>query len=180
MREITQHLRATHQGERFELVQEWAVRVGDLQAALLRHRPDIVHFSGHGLSERTGSPSSADTREMLPAEEDRDGEILVEDEAGRAKPIPASALADLFGIVGGVRCVVLNACWSGAQADAIRRHVPHVIGTRAEILDEAALAFSAGFYKAIGAGKDVPFAFEAGKARVHMEGCGGEDLLVLL
>jgi hypothetical protein len=55
-----------------------------------------------------------------------------------------------------------------------------VIGTRAQFPDEAALAFSAGFYMAIGAGKDVPFAFEAGKARVHMEGCGGEDLLVLL
>src|SRR5262249_12797321 len=46
VREITQRLRATPHGAEFRIEQEWAVRVGDLQTALLRHRPDIVHFRG--------------------------------------------------------------------------------------------------------------------------------------
>ena len=32
----------------FEIRQHWAVRVGDMQEYLLRHQPNIVHFSGHG------------------------------------------------------------------------------------------------------------------------------------
>jgi hypothetical protein len=32
----------------FDLRSHWAVQVDDLQDLLLRYRPDIVHFSGHG------------------------------------------------------------------------------------------------------------------------------------
>ena len=32
----------------FELIQHWAVRVSELQELLLYHKPNIVHFSGHG------------------------------------------------------------------------------------------------------------------------------------
>jgi hypothetical protein len=55
-----------------------------------------------------------------------------------------------------------------------------VIGTRAMIPDEVAVAFSTGFYKAIGAGKDVPFAYQMGLARVLAEGEDAGDLVVLL
>ncbi|WP_170319966.1 pentapeptide repeat-containing protein [Polyangium spumosum] len=182
VREITQRLRGTHEGERFEIVQEWAVRVGDLQAALLRHRPQIVHFSGHGRSERSGSsPGSIDVaREMLSAdassEEDLDGEILVEDDGGRAKPIPASALANLFGIVGGVRCVVLNACHSSAQAEAIQQHVEAVVGMRRSIHDAAAVSFAWAFYQGLGFGASLSQAFELGKNQIELAGFGDGEV----
>lgn len=44
-------LREAEHRQRFELRQESAVEYGDLQGALLRNRPQVVHFSGHGGSE---------------------------------------------------------------------------------------------------------------------------------
>jgi hypothetical protein len=156
---IQHDLRMARDRDALEFRHVGAATSDTLMQAMLDERPTIVHFAGHGQT---------------------DG-ILLRDEVGNPRLVSGEALASLFALFGNtVRCVVLNACWSQAQATAIRRHVPHVIGTRAAIPDDASLAFSAGFYKAVAAGKDIPFAFEAGKARVRMEGCGGEDLLVLL
>jgi hypothetical protein len=156
---IQQDLRMARERDSLEFRQVGAVTIDTLMQAMLDEPPTIVHFAGHGGTRG----------------------ILLRDEVGNPRLVTGDALASLFRLFRDtVRCVVLNACWSETQGRAIRHHVPHVIGTRAGIPDEAALAFSAGFYKAIGVGRDVPFAFEAGKARVHMEGCGGEDLLVLL
>jgi hypothetical protein len=156
---IRQDLRMARERDALEFHHEPAVTSDTLMQTLLDQSPTIVHFSGHGEAEG----------------------IFLRDEAGNPRRVTGDALASVFALFQDtVRCVVLNACWSEGQAHAIRRHVPHVIGNRGRVQDAAALAFSAGFYKAIGAGRDVPFAFEAGKARVHMEGCGGEDRLVLL
>jgi hypothetical protein len=152
-------LRMARERDALEFRHVGAVTSDTLMQALLDESPTIVHFAGHGGTEG----------------------VFLRDEAGEPTLVTGAALASLFALFADtLRCVVLNACWSEAQAHAIRRRVPHVIGTRSEIPDAAALAFSAGFYKAIGAGRDVSFAFEAGRARVHLEGCGGEDLLVLL
>lgn len=156
---IEHDLRMARERDALEFRHVGAVTIDTLMQEMLDRRPNIVHFSGHGVEEG----------------------IVLRDEVGSSRLVTGKALASLFELFRDtVRCVVLNACWSEAQARAIREHVPHVVGTRAQILDQAALAFSAGFYKAIAAGRDVPFAFETGRARVHMEGCGGEDLLVLL
>ncbi len=45
-----------------------------------------------------------------------------------------------------LKLVLLNACHSGEQAEAIAVHIPFVVGTSDEVLDEAAWAFSQGFY----------------------------------
>ena len=63
---------------------------------------------------------------------------------------------------------------------AIKEHIPHVIGMSSSIPDTAAISFAGGFYKAVGAGRDIPFAFELGKAAVLMQGDEGDDLPVLL
>jgi hypothetical protein len=48
VREIDSVLRQSEFRDMFDLQQHWAVRISDLQGLLLRHKPDIVHFSGHG------------------------------------------------------------------------------------------------------------------------------------
>ena len=142
-----------------ELKQEWAVTIDTLMQAMLDEQPTIVHFSGHGTESG----------------------IILRDEVGRPRSVSGEALANLFELFKDtVRCVVLNSCYSEVQATAIRRHIPFVIGMRSAIADVAAVAFSTGFYTAVGAGKEIPFAFEMGKARVRLEGAGGEDLLTLL
>jgi hypothetical protein len=156
---IQRSLRESREGERLDLKQVWAATVDTLMQAMLEESPAIVHFSGHG----------------------RQAGLVLRDDAGEPRMVPGEALASLFQLfTDSVRCVVLNACYSAVQGKAIRRHVPYVIGMSAKIPDEAAVAFSTGFYCGIGAGKEIPFAFELGKARVQMEGAGGEDLLTLL
>ena len=48
VRAIDQALRQAKLRDRSDLRSHWAVRIEELQELLLRHQPDIVHFSGHG------------------------------------------------------------------------------------------------------------------------------------
>jgi hypothetical protein len=45
IREISQKISMGTIRDMFDLVSEWAVRPSDLQQALLRHRPNILHFN---------------------------------------------------------------------------------------------------------------------------------------
>ncbi len=99
VREIKQALLQSEFRDKFDIEQEWAVRVSDLQGHLLRHKPDIVHFSGHGSNS---------------------SEIILEDNWGGSHKVSEQALSQLFAVLkDNIRCVVLNACYSAQQAQAI-------------------------------------------------------------
>ena len=159
LRRIEEHLLQASRRDRFVLTAVPAVTVDALLRTMMEQAPTHVHFSGHGRS---------------------DG-IMLRDERGDPRLVSSGALESLFELCGGpVRCVVLNACYSEPQARAIRKHVPHVVGSTDRISDAAGLSFSSGFYLALASGKDVPFAFQAGKLRMRMDNVPGEELLVLL
>jgi hypothetical protein len=141
VREIEEGLlRSKHRGQ-FEIQTRWAVRFWDLRRLLLDYEPQIVHFSGHG--EKQG--------------------LIVEGELGIAVPISPEALSELFRLCSGhVECVLLNTCYSKAQADAINKHINCVIGMPGKIEDRAAFEFAVGFYDALGAGKSVEEAYKFG------------------
>ena len=160
VREIETKLRLSAFPDSFVLKQEWAVRIGDLQSCLLRHQPDIVHFSGHG------SPKS---------------EIVLEDSAGKSQAVPVRALEGLFSTLkDNIRCVVLNACHSQPQATAIAQHIDCVIGMSKAINDKAAISFAASFYQALAYGRSVGEAHKLGCNQIHMENLGDEDVPCLL
>src|SRR4051812_33564965 len=98
-----------------------AVRPGDIPRKLRKFRPNFVHFSGHGESDKG---------------------IILEDDNGRRSPLPRETLASLFSIYKGVKCVILNSCHSAVQAELISQFVPYVIGMKAAISDKAAIKFS--------------------------------------
>jgi len=149
IRQIDQALRQSEFRDRFEIRQHWAVRVSELQNILLRHKPDIVHFSGHG-SEAS--------------------EIYLEDEHGESYAVPGQALGELFRVLrGNIKCVVLNACFSQTQARAIAKAVDCVIGMSQAIGDVSSIRFAAAFYQALAFGKDVRTAFELGKNQIDLE-----------
>jgi hypothetical protein len=154
MRAIDDALREAQYRDRFDVRQQWAVRIGDLQEALLRHTPDIVHFSGHGTES---------------------SEIVVEGPAGGAQPVPQEALGRLFGVLAGnIRCVVLNACYSEGQAQAIAEHIDCVVGMTRAVGDDAAIEFATGFYRAIGYGRSVQTAFDLGTNLIALQGLPDE------
>jgi len=160
MRGIDQALRGAEFRDNFDIKQHWAVRISDLQGYLLRHKPDIVHFSGHG------SPSS---------------EIILEDKQGNSQPVPSHALSQLFSLLkDNIRCVVLNACYTEQQAKAIAEHIDCVIGMSKAIGDSAAISFAIAFYQALGFGRDVKTAFELGCLEIDLESLDEKDTPKLL
>ncbi|NEO85367.1 MAG: TIR domain-containing protein [Spirulina sp. SIO3F2] len=134
--------------DRFKIIAEWAVGADELRRALLEHEPHIVHFSGHG--------------------EGQDG-LVLDDGQGKKKRVTSKALARLFKQFPGIECVLLNACYSDIQAQAIVSHVPYVIGMNQAIGDEAAIKFAMGFYDGLGYGRSYPAAFEFGLSAIDLE-----------
>lgn len=152
-------MKRSNERERFELVQRFAVRVDDLRRSLLDCRPQIVHFAGHG--------------------DGPDG-IVVEGAAGAAFQIPNDALAELFQLCAdNIECVILNACYSEAQAEAIVRHISYVIGMARGVSDEAAIEFAVGFYDALGAGRSIEDAFSFGRNAIHLKSIPAKSTPVL-
>jgi hypothetical protein len=171
VREIEEGLRRARRCQDFELVQKWAVRPLDIRRALLDESPNIIHFSGHG--DASGSSAPADGRKLTPVGSVNSpvGHLIVEDDQGNPKPIEPKALANLFELFAdGLDCVVLNACYSEAQAKAIAEFVPYVVGTNQAIGDRAAIEFAIGFYDGLGAGRPIEFAFKLGRSAIEMEG----------
>jgi hypothetical protein len=159
-RSIDQVLCQTDYRDRFDIRQHWAVRVTDIQELLLRHRPDIVHFSGHG------STSS---------------EIILEDEKGSSHPVPVDVLSELFCVLkDNIQCVVLNACYSEKQAQAIAQYIDYVIGMSRGIGDPSAISFATAFYRALGYGRDIEAAFRLGCSQINLENLGEQDVPKLI
>lgn len=150
VREIQTGLERAKKRDQFEIITKWAVRPEDLRRALLDYEPQIVHFSGHGTATEG---------------------LALENETGQTQLVSTHALASLFEVFKDkVECVLLNACYSVEQAEAIRQHIPYVIGMNHEIGDRAALEFAVGFYDALGAGRSIDDAFKLGCISIDLEG----------
>ncbi|MCP2728854.1 CHAT domain-containing protein [Limnofasciculus baicalensis] len=141
VREIDEGLRRSRHRDRFELISKWAVRSRDFYRYILDIQPQIIHFSGHGGGE---------------------GGIVLEDETGKVQFLSTKQVAGMFKLFAskGVECVLLNACYSEVQAEAIHQYIPFVIGMNKSIGDKAAINFAVAFYDVLGAGETVEFAFD--------------------
>jgi hypothetical protein len=154
VREIEAKIRAAEHRDSLELITKWAARPDDLLQALNEHSPHVVHFSGHG------SPTD---------------EIILLDKVGAPKPVSKDALVSLFRTLkDNIRVVLLNACYSRSQAQAITAEIDCAIGMRRAVGDTAAIVFAASFYRAIGFGRSVQDAFDQGITSLLLEGVGEE------
>jgi hypothetical protein len=156
-REIKERLRLAGYGKT-PINSTGATRSRDIQQAMLDFKPQIVHFSGHGAAQEG---------------------LVFEDATGQEKLVNSTALANLFRLFNRVECVVLNACYSKFQAEAIARHIEYVIGMNQGIGDKAAIEFSVGFYSALGSGESIEFAYELGCNAIQLEGLPEELTPVL-
>ncbi|VTR91710.1 chat domain protein : Uncharacterized protein OS=Methanosaeta concilii (strain ATCC 5969 / DSM 3671 / JCM 10134 / NBRC 103675 / OCM 69 / GP-6) GN=MCON_1746 PE=4 SV=1: Guanylate_cyc: CHAT [Gemmata massiliana] len=160
IREITAKIRASHSRDAIRLSSRWAVRPDDLLQTLNEEMPHVVQFSGHGSKA---------------------GELVLLDKNGYPKTVSQAALSHLFQTMkGNIRLVVLNACYSRLQAEAIVKHIDCAIGTSDEIGDDGAIVFASSFYRALGFGSSVKDAFEQGKAALLLEGMPEKEFPELL
>ena len=144
IRDLEDVIQQSRDREQFQIKVCLAVRSDDLQQRILafeaqepQDSPMIIHFCGHGTGEQ--------------------GLVF------RDQKISTDALSNLLECFKNkVNCVVLNACYSEVQANEMIKHVKYVIGMKQAIQDKAALAFSIGFYRALGYGKSIENAFKFG------------------
>ncbi|MCC5645668.1 TIR domain-containing protein [Nostoc sp. CHAB 5824] len=149
LRDIREHLQRSKQRDGFVLESRESVRPGDITQAIFDIEPQIVHFSGHGMST---------------------GELCFENILGKTQSVQPDALASLFELVAEqVNCVVLNACYSETQAKAIAKHIPFVVGMNQSIGDRAAITFAIGFYKALGAGHSFEKSYKFAQVEMQLE-----------
>ncbi len=148
-RKIEEARKDSQNKHKFTVDRVVAATLDDLEREILETKARIVHFCGHGLGEKG---------------------LVLETQLGKKQPISTQALGGLFKLLANqVECVILNACYSQAQAAKIKQHINYVIGTVTAIRDDAAIAFSKGFYTALFSGQSIESAYELGKNRIQQE-----------
>lgn len=137
-REIDAKVRAGRYRDQIDLQYTHATQVRDIIDALNRHKPDIVHFSGHGdeasllFDGRDGTPQELHGDQLA---------LLLQ-----AAPKP-------------IRMLVFNACMSARQAAAAVDFADFAIGMERPISDAAAKDFAGQLYGSLAAGATVDLAF---------------------
>ena len=130
LRDIKAGLRRSQHRDQFTLNGCFDVRPKDIQRSLLDESPQIVHFAGSGQGESG---------------------LFFEDESGQSKTGQSCCVGWIIcPVCWWIKCVILNGCYTKDQANAIAQHIDYVIGMQQGVNSEAAIAFSVGFYDALG------------------------------
>lgn len=140
----------------FEYV--WATRLDQIQQELVRQRPAILHFSGHGAA----------------------GMLAFETECGKTAVLKGDMLARILKNYRDIECLVLHACYTDDVAQACLPYVSYVVGSVDSVDDSAAPRFSYLFYQSIAAGLEYERAFEMGKTEVAFESTEASSTYKLL
>ena len=159
VRLVEDKLRNAEHRDALVLKPRFAVRLDDVLQALNEDRPCVVHFAGHG---------------------DQDAIWL---QGGSTKPerVNTRTLVHLFrALHDDIRVVVLNACYSRDQAEAITGVIDCAIGMPSTILNGPASEFAAAFYRALGFGRSVRNAFDQALVLLLHHGVDDGDLPELL
>jgi hypothetical protein len=124
----------------------------------------IFHFIGHGGFDQQA----------------QDGVLLLEGEAQRGRAVSGQELGTLLHDERTLRLAVLNACeggrasptdpFAGVAQSLVQQRIPAVIAMQFEISDEAAIAFSRGFYGALADGYPVDAALAEARKSIYALG----------
>lgn len=130
-----------------EVIFESDVQPKELKDLLLKHKPHIVHFTGHGDNK----------------------EIILINELGESKPVDKELLKHLLGLLkDSIKIVVLNACGTDSQAQEIADVIGCAVGIKQDIEDEAAIIFAHSFYKMLASGYSIRTAFDVSKIDLQL------------
>ena len=139
-----------------------------LDRRLLRNEYHVLHFVGHGAFDR-----------RIDA-----GVLILEDTDRRHRWMTGADLGIHLGDQPTLRLAVLNACegargsredpFAGVAQSLVQQGLPAVIAMQFEITDQAAIAFSGGFYAALANGYPVDAALAQARKAIHAAGQGLE------
>ncbi len=119
------------------------VKVDDLPFLVSHLRPDILHFSAHGLD---------------------DGIVLAHEERGHVHLTGGSLASLLAAISVRPRLIVINACSSTAMASKLTGVADYVLGTDAPISNVGARSMAAILYQQLADGSSIGDAFATARS----------------
>src|SRR5713226_6231687 len=146
-REIQQSIERSKYRGSINLVTRQATTIKDFRRVLLEETFQVIHISGHGS---------------------RNGLLLANDRGGQYVVDPPT-FVELFQRYPSIACVLLNACYSTVQGRLLASAIPFTIAMDTPITDDVAIAFSSGFYDALGAGHSIDDAFAEGIFSIKSE-----------
>lgn len=127
--------------------------------SLRLHKPNVVHFSGHGSS---------------------DGALVMRDENGQGTKMAPKGLARLLAQQKStIQLIVLNACYSSKLADLLISDIDCVVGMNDSVSDDAAILFAQAFYSAIFDGDSIGDAFDTSAASIEARYGDEKDIPLL-
>lgn len=153
-RAIEDKIRGARFRDQLSFRSRWAARPDDLLQALHEDDPTVLHFSGHGA----GAQGLCFLAE--------DGDVFCVSSDGLGQVIRAAGDS--------IKLIVLNACYTKVQAEALVAHVPCVIGMPDTIGDKAAIVYAADLYRALAFGKSVASAHQCGLAALALRSTSGQ------
>jgi len=177
---IERELRMTDGRNEWEFRSKWAVTVDDMMRHLHLNElsPMIIHFSGHGHGGTVGRSSTSLRHVRIGSGDNEIGSgICLQDEHGNPRIVTSRALKKMIkAAAASARVVVLNACYSSSQANALRTVVDAVVGMAGAICDDAARSFAVGFYRALGNRRSIGNAVEQAVATLAAKQLPDEHL----
>lgn len=165
---------------------EDAITPTKLQDTIITREPTIIHFSGHGMGEKTAGNEQGKRGSIVEVDVEtaRSGLVLQNEVTGKSQLVSTKALEFMFKTITKqfkVEIVVLNACYSHEQAQAILNYVPYVIGMNDAVADETAIELTKSFYKyLLVKDKTIEQAFELAQSQLILNDMEGADIPQLL
>lgn len=141
----------------FEFKIKMDVRPKEFEKTILEldKEPRFFHYGGNGVYEHPKYGS---------------GIILSGENPEEVKTIDAQTLGSIFSRLKGIECVFLNACNTVPTGIEISKNIPYVIAMNQYVTDKFGIEFASYFYEAIGAGKNVEYAFNYSIDTLKMQG----------
>jgi len=137
----------------FDMHDEGALEMEDFSRHLLKNRPNLLHFSGHGSNR---------------------GSLLWERGDSTKVYMKPEQIAPIIADLDTVSCVILNACYSTTLADLLAERGIVVIGMSQSVSNESATHFARGFYQALAFGENVAHAFKFATHEIGLSGATDE------
>ncbi len=136
----------------------------NLQRRLRKDDYHVLHYIGHGVFD----------------DQAQKGLLLLEDETGQRYPVDGEHLGIVLSQHPSLRLVILNACegartsrvdpFAGLAQSLVQYQIPAVIAMQFAMTDEAAIAFSEDFYRALAAGDLVEAALAEARMTILAKG----------
>jgi hypothetical protein len=149
-KKIKDALQSSQKREQFEVEIETGVEADDFLRVVTRYQPDILHIATHS-SDNQG--------------------VYFQNSAGETQSFSPEELADVFALMQKKftpELVILSACNSIAQAEAIQPYVGQAIAMQDLWPEEAGLSYAENLYEMIFDGQDINYAHESAVLGVKM------------